>query len=250
MQPHQDPTFGHDPWIGPGTPQAPLEAVSHVYTGADTLKDDIGLLPAGLALYASYIDNFGGYTELVAKFGHTTAFLLSITIFGGQARCADVEPGAMIPSALPHWLDHTALKPDGMLPWVYTSAGNWSAVDPQIGDRKVIRFSAHYGFGPHICGPHTCGYRQADWTQWDDKGPGGQNFDRSIGSVIPAAARPHPESSGIAHFAGTYNISKDTWAVHGTPGQDVKLVGDKKTVTGQVSFKVGAGGGDWSIKRQ
>ena len=124
-----------------------------VFAGADTVGGDIGLLPPGLQMYGSYIDNFGGYAELVARFGKTKAFLLSITIFGGHSRCADVEPGAMIPSDLPRWLDNTAVRDGGLPPWVYTSASNMQACNDFIGDRIVVRWSAHFGHGPHILRP-------------------------------------------------------------------------------------------------
>src|SRR5215471_766933 len=111
---HRDPSFGWDPWEGPGTPDPTgdwIDAAAHpVFSGADTLLGDIHLLPAGLDCYGSYVDNFGGYPELVARFGKTKAFLVSITIFGNRARCADVEPGAMVASDLPHSLDSVTIK--------------------------------------------------------------------------------------------------------------------------------------------
>jgi hypothetical protein len=194
-----DPAFGRDPWIGPGQPLsteiapdvalAELAATTRIFTGADTIAGDINLLPVGLDAYMSYVDNFGGFDELVARFGKSGAFLVSITIFGNRARCADVEPGAMHASDLPHWLDSVAVK-DEFLPWVYTSASNMAACNAQIGSRKVIRWSAHYGSGPHVCGPSSCGFAQADWTQWDDHGRHGENIDRSIGVVLPSQPKP------------------------------------------------------------
>ena len=245
----RDPHFGRDPWLGPATPSADGLGVSHVYSGEDTLRDDISLLNPGRAMYASYIDNFGGYPELVARFGKSGAFLLSITIFGGKARCGDFEPGAMPNSQAAHWLDHEAIHSPGFDPWVYTNAGNWQAMNAVIGSRKVVRFSAHVGHGPHICGPRTCGFPQADWTQWDFTGPQGQNVDQSIGLVIPSPPKPQPENSGIAHFAGAYDLDRDLWSVHGEPGKDVKFAGPKATKRATVQIEVGQGGGTWDIHR-
>jgi hypothetical protein len=203
---HQSPRFGYDPWLGPNPPPlsdvlarelAPVDLATlsattgtPVYTGADALTGDIILLPADLNAYMSYVDNYGGWGQLVARFAHTNAYLVSITIFGGVAHCADVESGAMVDSDLAHWYDTAALKPDGRVPWVYTNAANRAACDAAMGQRPHIKWSAHVGFGPHICSPTVCGYPQADWTQWAFSGAGGQNIDRSVGTYLPA--RPGP----------------------------------------------------------
>lgn len=201
----RDPAFGHDPWIGPGMPPEAvvtsatpgLTIASAVpYSAADTLAGDINLLPAGLDAYMSYVDNYGGWGELVARFGHTGAFLISITIFGNPARCADVEPGAMHISSILPWLENHALQDDLSAPWLYGSASTMSAIIAAAGNwkdkkgRRPVRWSAHFGSGPHLCGPATCGYPQADWTQWDDHGAHGENIDRSIGVVLPGPPAP------------------------------------------------------------
>jgi len=207
----RDPKFGQDPWLNTEvTPTDVAErhmlSASRLYSGADALTGDIVLLPSNLDVYMSYVDNYKGWDELVARFGKSHAELVSITIFGNRAQCADVESGAMHASDLPHWLDNVADKSKG-LPWVYTSAGNFATVNQYIGNRKVIRWSAHYTNTPHICGPHTCGYPQADWTQWAMTGPQGQNFDRSIGYFVPAPPTP-PDPHHYKWFYGTFRIGK------------------------------------------
>lgn len=164
----RDPNFGYDPWLtdkprpielmlaAPDAHPLAVAAAVHpltpappaLFDGADTIGGDIGLLPAGLNAYMSYVDNFRGFDELVARF---------------PAGRHPVGP-----------------------PWGYTSASNMSSLIATAGARPFIKWSAHFGHGPHICGPHTCGFPQADWTQWDDHGAGGQNIDRSIGTVFPA----------------------------------------------------------------
>jgi hypothetical protein len=213
-----EPGFGRDGWLNDATRASALAgeplldgrgaASAALFLGADTIGADIGLLPDGLSMYASYVDNLGGYPELVARFGaHAPFLLLSITIFGNPARCADVELGAMSPADLPHWLDNVALTDGGQLPWVYSSAANFANCNEHIGDRQVVRWSAHYGFGPHVCGPATCGFPQADWTQWTDTGPAGQNFDRSIGTYLPGQPGPSPSYPVLGVGATGENVT-------------------------------------------
>lgn len=221
-----------------------------VYTGADTIAGDINLLPPGLDVYMSYVDNFGGYKELVQRFGNTTGhpFLVSITIFGNPARCADVEQGAMHVSDLPHWLDHVALGNDSFgPPWVYTSAGNMAAVKAAVGGRKVIYWSAHYGAGEHICGPSTCGFPQADWTQLDDHGAHGENIDRSIGTFYPTHTPPPTPPEGTVSITSFVNENgHDEYGVHLDTGEVKHIWKQKDPKTGLDAWPTRPDGGfDW-----
>lgn len=254
---HQDPSFGWDPWLNMAT-DPKLVAKQHLdllragilFHGADTIGGDINLLPGGLDMYASYIDNFKGWNELVAAKESSGAFLLSITIFGGRAHCADCEPGAMSASSLPGWYDNVALFDDGFnlsQPWVYTSASNMATVNHWMGGRSFIRFSAHYGFGSHVCGPGTCGFPQADWTQWDDKGAQGQNIDRDIGRVLPVLLPPKPtRASGVANFAGSINFDTGRWSIQGTPGNQIKWGTDN--VRWSAEIQVDGSNGSWDAQ--
>lgn len=253
-----DSKWGYDPWLGPGTPVATMEeflasvklSSTKVFTGEDTIGSDIGLLNAGLNLYGSYIDNFGGFPALVARMGHTNAFLLSFTIFGGHALCADLEPGAMRNNDLKKggWPETHAIKDASGNFWVYTNAGNLSAVKALLSRfTNVIYFSAHYGHGPHICGPHTCGFPQAHWTQWDDKGPTGQNVDRSVGTYLPQAPAPPQPAGGTWAFAGTFDPVHDHFTIAGTPGKNVKFAAKKRVAkfTGTVNEQTGS----WTVRK-
>jgi hypothetical protein len=198
----RDPKFGWDPWLGPLPPPSPatseeLLAALQVYAGADTLSGDINLLPPGLSMYGSYVDGFGGYGELVARFGHTAAMLISITIAANRAHCGDFEPGAMQTGQFPGWYDHIANHEYG-LPWGYASAGTMQQLIDAAQGRPFIRWSAHYGFGPHVCGPRTCGYPQAHWTQWDFHGAQGQNIDRSVGTWLYSPPKPKPPEDTVS----------------------------------------------------
>ena len=252
---HQDPLFGWDPWPNAQTnptqiEKAHLTAATGIFNGADTIGSDIGLLPNGLNMYASYIDGYGGWSRLVAARESSGAFLLSITIHGGAAHCGDVEPGAMSASELPYWLDHVALPApdlDPSIPWVYTSASMMSTVNRYIGGRNVIRWSAHYGFGAHICGPHTCGYPQADWTQWDNAGAQGQNIDRSIGRILPTPIPQKPDfASGTASFSGQINFDTGAWSIQAEPGSNIKW--GTKNVRWSAEIQVDGSNGTWDAQ--
>ena len=144
--------WGYDGWFGPQV-QTDVGTAAALLTGEDTIGADIPLLDGGLAFYGSYVDNFGGFDALKARFGDC---------------------------------------PVQGHPWVYTNAANMQAVIDAMGNRPFVRFSAHFGQGPHVCGPKTCGFPQADVTQWDDRGPHGQNVDQWIMHARPAGITAHP----------------------------------------------------------
>lgn len=172
-----------------------------ILVGADTLRDSLGTLPAGLDVYASYVDNFGGFPELLGMRDRLNphGIYFSYTIFGNKANFADVESGAMHPTSVPSWLvdGRGTPLPGTRVPGVYTSSGVADDLFSAVGlgglphgelPKSFIYQSAHYGAGPHICGPGTCGFRQAHGTQWADAGPGGQNYDRAL--WLPGVLRP------------------------------------------------------------
>lgn len=243
---HLQPGWGYDGWVNPDRTPAEVEAdhpaglptwgveIDHAladaasqanFDGEDTIESSLGVLTPGAALYMSYIDNFRGWLALArlisaGRLGpHAHGF--SITIFGGVARCADVQPGAMSTGSIGGWIDRTQPHFPGLELIGYTNAGNMGALIGAAGGRRMIRWSAHFGAGRHLCGPGTCGFPQADFTQWDDKGPNGQNFDRSIipaatlGRIIGhVAAAPHQHANaGIG-----VDLHTGHWHAHGTPG--------------------------------
>ncbi len=248
---HEDPSFGWDPWLNPTTDPAKVAQESaSLFHGADTIAGDIGLLPLGLSMYASYVDGYGGYDQLVAAREATGAFLLSITIHGGAAHCADVQPGAMAPGQIGKWLDDTAIVDSGLIPgvpWVYTQASSMAEANKHIGGRDVIRWSAHYGFGAHVCGPSTCGWPQADWTQWADEGAEGQNIDRSVGLIVPTPTPPAPaRATGIAHFSGHVNFDTGAWAIKGEPGERITWGTDNARWSAEI--QVDGSDGSWDVE--
>ena len=253
---HQDPTFGYDPWLNASPSPPPFassatagaSAAAAEYSGEDTIGQDISLLTPGQAMYASYVPPsiYAGWDQLVAwaKAHAPHAFLLSITIAGSRARCADVEPGAMATSDFAHWYDTEAIHDAFGVPWGYTSASNMQALIDAAAGRRFVRFSAHYG-RPHICAPGTCGWPQADWTQWADAGPQSQNFDRSVGRLLPAPVKPPDTPSGTARVVISHDLKAETWGHSDLPG--VVHWGDVEEWD-CVLVKVGRGGkiaGSW-----
>jgi hypothetical protein len=247
---HKDPAFGYDAWLNP-TPGASTAAAE--FEGEDTIGQDVGLLTPGQALYASYVPPsiYAGWDQLVAwaKTHAPDAFLLSITIASSRARCGDFEPGAMATADFAHWYDTQAIHDDISVPWGYTNAANMQALINAAAGRKFVRFSAHYGFGPHICGPGTCGWPQADWTQWADSGPAGQNFDRSIGRILPAAPVPAAKPSGTARVEVSVDLaSGKVTGLHPLPGTRVHFAGPGDWLDVHLQIQRGAThGGQWRV---
>ena len=162
-----------------------------MFTMADGIASDVSALPGNLPAYASYVDGYGGFAEIVARF--PGAAHLSISVNGNRARCGDFENGALQNYQAPWWLDNLA-DPD---PILYTFASNMQGLIDAAGNRKFKRWSAHVGQGPHICGPSTCGYPQADATQYYFGG----SYDLSLCndnflSIVPVPP-PIPEDQNM-----------------------------------------------------
>jgi hypothetical protein len=250
---HQDPTFGWDPWLGSVAPEDAQAALvqeiltSKVYYAEDTIGQDINLLTSGQAMYCSYVPPsiYAGWLGLVswASVHAPHAFLLSITIAAARARCGDFQPGAILNSQFKSWYDSNAIKDDVSPPWGYTNIANMAALIAEADGRNFIKFSAHYGFGWHICGPKTCGYPvQCHWTQCFDVGPNGQNFDRSVGTFLPILKPAN--ASGIANFTGSINCDTGKGTIRGLAGS-FKTGTDKKLWRQMISL--GNNDGEWSI---
>ena len=247
---HKDPAFGYAPWPNATvTPeQATAELATATYDGQDTIRGSIPVLTPGASMYASYVDNLRGYDpELIAwaRIHAPHAFLLSITIFGNRARCADVQPGAMQVGQFAHWYDTQAIKDGGLEPWGYTSASSMQALINAASGREFVRWSAHYGFGRHLCGPGTCGWPQADWTQWDDKGLSGQNVDRSVGRLLPVSPAPG-HASGTANFSGQIDFNSGKWSIGGEAGKRITWGTDN--VRWSAKIQVDGSDGAWAYQ--
>ena len=250
---HQDPNFGWDPWLNPATDPSRvteefLAMVDNgtVFFGADATRGSLSQLPPNLAMYASYVDNFGGFPELQALKGNSGAFLLSYTIVGRKALCADVQSGAMRPGDFGGWYDHTAQRDAEGRVWGYTSASQMQALINAAGSREFVKLSAHYGFGFHICGPHTCGFPQADWTQCFDHGANNENIDRLMGLYLPTAPHAPRFATGVANFSGQIVFDTGGWSIEGERGPGI--VWGTENVRWSAEIQVDGSNGSWDIQ--
>lgn len=159
---------------------------------------------AGADAYAAYVDGGLGdqpnFPFIVRAFPR--ARHLSITLFGDDADCADVENGAMSPEAVAGWYARQVAR-GVQRPVIYASAYTMeTAVRPVVaafpGARASVRlWTAHYGLGEHICGPGSCGALgiDADGTQWTSSAMGlvlDQSLLRADFFGIPPAPGPVP----------------------------------------------------------
>jgi hypothetical protein len=153
----------------------------------DTAQND--QFPADAQAYAAYVDGSVGdqpnYAYIVEAF--PTAHHLSIAVFtSDDADALDVEPRAAAPSDVPAW--YARQKHRGMRrPCIYASASTMAdGVLPVLRQANIARdqvrlWSAHYGFGEHICGPASCGLVpiEMDGTQWTSAALG-RDLDQSL----------------------------------------------------------------------
>jgi peptidoglycan hydrolase-like protein with peptidoglycan-binding domain len=162
-----------------------------------------GQFPHGAAAYAAYVDGGVGdqpnYQHVVSAYPQ--ARHLSITLSGGDADAADVEPGAMVPSDIPAW--HARQVARGITrPVVYASASTMN--DEVLAVLRLARiprsstrlWTAHYGAGEHVCAPSSCGDLciPADGTQWTDSALG-RNLDQSL--LLDDFFGTSPVSTGV-----------------------------------------------------
>lgn len=160
--------------------------------------------PAHFDAYAGYVDGHVGsqpnYQWVVQNF--PGKFHLSISVFGNDADCLDIEPGAATVASASGW--YLRQKRRGLArPCFYASASLMNSdLIPAITaagiERNSIRlWSAHYTGHPHICGPSSCGLLSmpADGTQWTDM-TGSLTADQSLLSADFFAADPKPDLPG------------------------------------------------------
>lgn len=187
----------------------------------DAVPEEIPNIPANPQAVGGYVDGFYVWSSADwDRFPH--AHHLTIAAHpSSRARCLDVEAGDATPAQAPGWYVHLADHTHGK-PVLYCSASIISQVTGAMAGAGVGRsgyliWSAHYGQGAHVCGPRTCGYPQADGTQWNDT-VNGRSCDVSQLPDSFFTTPPPPRPAGIARFAGSYDLAKGHWNVHGTEG--------------------------------
>lgn len=178
---------------------------------------NVNNLPAGYPAYLGYSDgNWPTAKALEAMFPDAEHVIL--TVAGGPAahgvRVApgtDVEPMDLTAAQGAAWASGHAGRPV-----IYASVQG----EPGYGMRDVrdhlaalgiqrsaVRLlSAHYGFGPHICGPHSCDLIdiEMDGTQWTDTYSTGNAFiDMSMLADDFFGAAPQTETERLVTELGT-----------------------------------------------
>jgi hypothetical protein len=110
-----------------------------------------------------------------ARFPDLPHLSIAVTV-AADADCLDIEPGDATAEQAPAWLDRQYAR--GMArPVIYCGISSIAAVRRAVGSRPFWWWSANWTRVPHID-------PGADATQWDDKGPNGENVDQS--QVSPA----------------------------------------------------------------
>jgi hypothetical protein len=155
---------------------------------------NVNLLPVGYDAYLGYADGNWPTGAALAKM-FPAANLVILTVIGGASAHGvrvspgtDVEPMDLNAAEGASWASAHAGRPV-----IYASiqgepgygmadvrdALAWFGI-PRSGVRLL---SAHYGFGPHICGPHSCDLSdiEMDGTQWTNTwAANGGSIDMSI----------------------------------------------------------------------
>ena len=145
--------------------------------------------PAGAQAYAAYVDGSIGdqpnFNFIVTTFPNAQHLSIALSA-SNNADALDVEPGAASPTDVPGW--YTRQRQRGIQrPCVYASASTMASnilqvlQQANIARADVRLWSAHYGFGEHICGPASCKLVpvEVDGTQWTNSALN-RNLDQSL----------------------------------------------------------------------
>jgi len=210
----------------------------------DCIPSDIPHIPDSPEAVGGYVNGlFAWSTADWDRFPHAHHLTISVNA-QTRARCLDVETGDATPQQAPAWLLSHADRSSG-LPVIYCDASTLTAVLDAMNAARISRtsyllWSAHYR-NEHICGPKTCGFPQADGTQWTTHS---ETVDQSLLSDS-FWAPPAPIPRGKANFAGSFDLAKLHWQVHGTPGQPV-FSPDDRWASAEIQVNIRTG--QWRIK--
>lgn len=179
-----------------------------------SMLDDIhvNLLPAGYDAYAGYVDGrYENFDAVKAKFPDALILSIDVNATNTAAECLDVEPGDATNALAVQWV-LAKIRAKALLIALYTSVSNMDALVAAMTAAGIPRtayklWSAHYGYGAHICGPGTCGLTKwaCDGTQFTDTAFG-DSLDESLlqidffGVLPPPSAYPTlaPGDTGTA----------------------------------------------------
>jgi hypothetical protein len=119
-------------------------------------------IPGHAQLVAGYVDGYVSYPEMVSRFGK--AKVVSISVNNNDADVADVEPGAMLPSDLPAWVDRQHAR-GVRTPVVYSDGSQYPQCYDYVGDRVSYWTADPVGYPITLPGRSAVQYL---WTSsWD-----------------------------------------------------------------------------------
>lgn len=179
-----------------------MREAAHTRSGADSVT--AGDLPHGAAIYPAYVDGLYANVKAVRKrFPH--ALVPTITVNGThKADIVDQENGDATPAGA------AAAVKAGRVHTIYCSvsqiAVNAAALHMRGLGPNVPIWTAHYTGDPHICTEKDC-WGQYGWrlpfkpliigTQYDDKGPHGEHYDRSLFVDYWPGVDPKPKPAPV-----------------------------------------------------
>jgi hypothetical protein len=184
----------------------------------DTVQND--QFPAGAQAYAAYVDGSVGdqpnFDFIVRTFPHAQHLSIAVSA-SSNADALDVEPGASAPTDVPGWYARQTQR-GIQRPCVYASAAMMKDnVLPVLQQAKIARgavrlWSAHYGFGQHICGPASCGLVpvEVDGTQWTNAALG-RNLDQSL--LLASFFTTSPVLTEAELQSGNLNLGRNAQTV-------------------------------------
>lgn len=163
----------------------------------DTVTPEV--IPASAPVVAGYVGgSWPTFAGLRARFPH--ARLLAICPQADEDGDAlDCEAGDATLAQAPGWFRRQLARGGFRAgkPVIYCSASDVAELirtmtAAGIARNQYLIWSAHVGFGVHICGPSTCRYPQADGTQWTFTALD-RNLDESLLSdAFFPSAKPAP----------------------------------------------------------
>lgn len=179
-----------------------MRHAAHFRSGDDSVT--AADLPHGVEIYPAYVDGLYANVKAVRKrFPH--ALVPTITVNGqNKADIVDQENGDATPAGA------AAAVKAGRVHTIYCSvsqiAANATALHKLGLGPNIPIWTAHYTGKPHICTEKTC-WEQYGWrlpfkplivgTQYDDKGPKGEHYDRSLFVDYWPGVDPKPKPAPV-----------------------------------------------------
>lgn len=195
-------------------------------------------LPPGYPAYLGYVDGeFNTAADLRGRFPAAELVLLTVngsTTAAHGARVKpgdDVEPGDLAAGSGVGWVMRALAADPASRPVIYASVqgvpgygmhdvvAELQAVNVPL--NRVRLLSAHYGWGPHVCGPDSCRLISVpmDGTQWTSMFKGLNASDVDMSMLAADFFQTQPDSTETERLVQELGIVKA-----GMSGEAVKTV--------------------------